>query len=409
MAIWKRLASLVTGAAYRQEGLQNGEPAYYSGEAATPVTVDSAMQLSAVWACARLISETVGSLPIKLYRKKPDGSRVLLKDHKLARLLDGGKVNKWQTRQEFFETLTYQLCLKGNAYAEKKYGPNGDLIALHPFMSQQMEVLLEENGNVRYRYTENTSQEYSQEQVWHCKLFGTGVIGLSVLDYMRNSIGIAQGAENTTTKVYKNGGKPSGVLSYDKVLTVEQREAVKNNFSELASGNNDRLFVLEAGMDYQQVSLSPQDIELLSSRRFQIEDIARFFGVPSVLINDTSSNTTWGSGLSEIVQGFYKFNMRPYLERYQSSMECWLLSPAERRTIDIEFDTSALLRPDQNERMENYKTAIQGGALTPNEARLLEGMEPKEGGDSLYLQQQMVPIEKLQNGPINEKPDTTSD
>jgi hypothetical protein len=180
----------------------------------------------------------------------------------------------------------------------------------------------------------------------------------------------------------------------DKVLTEQQREAVRNNFKELAEGNNDRLFVLEAGMKFEQVSLSPQDIELLASRRFQIEDIARFFGVPSVLINDTAAGTTWGSGIQQIVQGFYKLNLRPFLERYEASMKAWLLTPAERLTMDIEFDFNSLLQPEMKERITSGKEAVQGGLFTPNEWRMTEGMQPKEGGDQLLVQQQMIPINK---------------
>lgn len=395
MAFWKNMWGFVSGSSGRQKGVQSPIPPYpFSSPVA--VTLDSALQLSSVWACVRLIAECVGSLDICVYKIDPStGERVEDDEHYLSKLFSG-KVNRWQTRQEFMETMTYQLVLMGNCYAMKQKDSKGNLIGLIPLMSQQMQVDLLDDGTVIYSYNEGTNVKvFSAESIWHNKLFGNGVIGLSPLAFARNSIGIGQAAEGSVTKIYKNGGKPSGVLTIDKILTEAQRKQIKESFSELSEGNSDRLFVLEADMKYTQVSLSPLDIELLASRRFQIEDIARFFGVPSVLINDTSAGTTWGSGIQQIVQGFYKLNLRPYLERYESSMEVNLLTPAERASYEIEFDFDDLLQPEQSERIKSYKEAVTGGIMTPNEARLEEGWKPKTGGDSLLVQQQMWPLEKI--------------
>lgn len=396
MSFWRRLIGFGSGASHRQTGLQNSQPSYYASAPSLPVTFDSSLQLSAVWACVRLISETVASLPINVYRKDPKtGVRTLDYEHPLHQLFTG-KVNRWQTRQEYFETLTYQLVMLGNNYTAVQRNSQGRIIALVPLMTEQMEVALSASGETEYKYTDGTNLSYySEKTVWHNKLFGNGIVGLSPLAYARNSIGIGQGAENAVSKIYQNGGKPSGVLTIDKVLSKDQREAIKSTFGELAAGTQDRLFVLEAGMNYNQVSLSPQDIELLSSRKFQIEDIARFFGVPSVLINDTSASTTWGSGIQQIVEGWYKLGLRPYLERYEASMKARLLTPEEKLYIDIEFDLNALLQPALAERIKTRKEAITGGIMTPNEARAEEGWKPMKGGDSLYMQQQNTPLETL--------------
>lgn len=407
MAFWTRVWGIVTGAGYRQPGLQLGSPAYYNTAAAAPVTMDTALQLSAVWACVRLISESVASLPINIYERGPNGERVRIYDHPLSRLFDG-RVNKWQTRLEFFETMTMQLALTGNAYALKQTNTRGDLIGLVPLMSEQMEVTLLDDGSMAYQYTDGSDiKVYSAERIWHVKLMGNGVIGLSPLSYARNTFGLAQAAENRTTAIYSNGAKPSGVLMVDQLLKPEQREQIRANFAGLSEGDTDRLFVLEANMKYQQVSMSPQDIELLQSRRFQIEDIARFFGVPSVLINDTAATTAWGSGIYQLVQGFYKLGLRPYLERYEASAANWLLKPDERRKYEIEFDFTALLRADSAERYKAYREAIQGGFMTPNEGRKEEGWLPKDGGDDLYMQQQMVPLSILREGPNGGNNDST--
>jgi HK97 family phage portal protein len=394
---WHRFLGMISGAGWRTKGLQSERPSATSSTASA-VTIDTALSLSAVWACARLIAESIASLPICIYKVDlTTGKRTKIHDHPLA-ILFNGKVNRWQTRIEFFETLTYQLVLLGNNYVVKQRNDRGQLIGLLPLMTQQMQVELQTDGAIIYRYTDGSNVNiYSADTIWHNKLFGNGVMGLSPLGYARNSIGIGIAAEESVTKIYDNGGKPSGVLTIDKLLTAEQREAIKSNFSEMTEGSDHRLFVLEAGMKFQQVSLSPQDIELLASRKFQIEDIARFFGVPSVLINDTQTSTTWGSGIQQIVQGFYKLGLRPYLERYEASMKTWLLTPQERATMDIEFDFTALTLPMLEDRIKMYKDSVQGGIMTPKECRDKEGLPSKEGDDQLYMQRQMVPLKDLPN------------
>jgi HK97 family phage portal protein len=392
----------------RQKGMQSGAPASRSAESAVPVTPDTALAHSAVWACVRLISESIASLPICIYKKDPTtGIRTPAPEHPLAMLFNA-KPNRWQTRQEYFETITFQMALRGNNFSLIQRGTKGQIVGLIPLMSDQMDVQLMADGSLLYRYLDGGQLiPYSEDQIWHNKLFGNGVIGLSPLDFARNAIGIGQAAEKAVTKIYRNGGKPSGALTLDQVLNPKQREEVRANFKELTEGEDNRLFLLEAGAKFNQISLSPQDIELLQSRRFQIEDIARFFGTPSVLINDASSTTAWGSGIQQIMQGFYKLGLRPYITRYQDSIRNRLMTPLERQTIDVEFDFNALLRPDLAERIKMGKDAVQGGLYTPNEWRAGEGEPPKPGGDDLLVQRQMVALPHLgdvkgpQGGPPN--------
>jgi hypothetical protein len=221
------------------------------------------------------------------------------------------------------------------------------------------------------------------------------VVGKSPLAFGRNIFGIAQAAEQVVTKVYSNGGKRSGVLSLDRQLTPAQREQIRANFSTLTTGTDERLLVLEMGMKFDAISMSPQDIELLASRRYQLEEICRWFGVPSVLVNDTSGSTTWGSGIEQLVSGFYKLNLRPYLERFEASVSANLLTESEAAQYEFEFDFEGLLRSDLKSRLEGYRTAVSGSILTPNEVRRIEGWSPMTGGDSLLSQVNMTPIENL--------------
>jgi HK97 family phage portal protein len=378
----------------REAGVQQANAGSYNISNVT-VNEDSALKLSAVWACVRLIAETIGGLPINAYKVLPDGTRILDNEHQLAQLFKN-KPNRYQNRVEFFETMTMQLCLHGNAYAHIQRGTGGKVVSLLPLMAEQMEVNLLTDGSLVYRYNAGSDLAvYAPESIWHLKLMSNGIVGLSPLSYARNSVGIGIASEDRVKALASNGFKPTGVLTIDKLLKPEQREQIRNQFADLASGSSDPLRVLEAGMAYQQISMNPKDVQLLETRKFQIEDIARFFGVPSVLINDTSASTTWGSGIEQIVQGFYKLGLRPYLERYEASIHNSLLSASDRRNYEFEFDFGALLRGDELTRFQSYKEAINAGFKTINECRQTEGLYPIQGGDRAYLQAQMTPITEL--------------
>lgn len=384
----------------RRRGVQSGNPSSYSSESPAPVTFDTAMSLSAVWAACRLRAETVASLPLLFYEE--DGitptTRGALPE------LFAGMVNRYQTKVEFFETFMMNRVMHGNAYALKQR--SGDrLVGLLPLMSAQVETKLLDDGSVVHAYHHDRGVTvYSASQIWHSKMFGNGIVGLSPLGHARNSIGIGLAAENRVGRIYRNGGKPTGILTIDRTLTKEQRAQIKQEFRDLQEGNEDTLMVLEADLKYSAVSMAPTDIQLLESRRFQIEDLARFFGVPSVLINDTSATTVWGSGIAQIIMGWYKLNLRPDLESLEASMEASLRDPGDRTRI--EFDMDELLRPDLDTRMTAKQKAINAGFMTPNEARADEGFEPLPGGDALLINGNMVPV--TQAGRI-ERPRGTND
>ncbi len=382
----------------RYWGTQYPEP-QYSEEAATPVSFDSAMQLSAVWSCVKLLAETVASLPLTIYQVRPSG-RTVAAMHPLS-VLFGGKVNQYQTRIEFFETVLLNLITSGNAYILIDR-INGRIVSLLPIMSSQVNTVLLTDGSVVHEYYSDTGViVYSTDSVWHLKLMGNGIVGLSPLDYQRNTLGIAQGAEKAVRNIYRNGGKPSGVLSLDRILTKEQRAEVRANFSTLTTGTDERLLVLEKGAAFAPVSMSPQDIELLASRQFQISEICRWYGVPSVMVNDNNGTSVWGSGIAQIVEGFYKITLRPILEKIEASIDANLLG-TERLTYHAEFDFDALLRSDIKSRFDSYRLGIQGGFLMPNEARGWENLPAAEGGDKLYMQGATVPIENAGNANGNQ-------
>lgn len=377
----------------KRKGLQVSGPQTRSRPPTTSVNFDTAMSVSAFWACVKLLTETLASMPLECYRTRA-GVRQPHPDYGLYQLLSYAP-NRYQTRIEFFETLVLNLVTTGNCYAaiERTGEGTGRVVSLMPLMSAQMRVVLGEDGARTYQYTssEGTLRIFAEQSIWHVSLFGNGVVGLSPIGYMAKSLGVSIDTDDRAATLSASGGKTNGVLMVDKLLTKEQRERIRENFGDLTEGRTDQLFVLEADMKFERTSLSPQDMQLLETRRFQTEDICRFMGVPSVLVNDHSGTTAWGSGIYQIVQGFYKLGIRPLLERFETSIKRHLMPRADWSTIDIKFDFDDLLRPDLLTRLDARGKAINSAQMTPDEARAEEGRAPMAGGNQLYLNSTLVP------------------
>jgi len=263
-------------------------------------------------------------------------------------------------------------------------------------------------GGRVYKYTDGVNVVvHGQPAIWHLMLMpSNGIVGLSPLTYGARTMGIAAAAENRVSTLATNGFKPTGVLMIDRVLSPEQREGIRTEFADLQEGQGDPLRVLEAGMKFQQITIAPKDAQLLESRRFSVEDVCRFLGVPSVLVNDTSATTVWGSGIEQIKEGFYTLGIRPILERIESSVSKWLIPDSERDTLAVEFDFSAFLRGNEASRVDLLTKAIAGNLKTINEARALEGLSPVPNGDVMYAQSQMIPIGSQPQVQTNDEPPT---
>ena len=216
------------------------------------VSFDVAMTISAYWASARLLSETVAAMPIKAF-KQTDNSRKHDSRYRLWRLINF-QPNRYQTRTEFFEVLMLNLVTWGNCYAAIERDDTGEIISLIPLMSSQMIVKLLKDGTITYTYTTGgTLRVFAAASIWHVKLFGNGIVGLSTLAAASGALGIAKNLEKRIDKLSANAGKPAGVLMVDKKLTPDQRVKVKENFKEMQEGDADQLFVLEAQMTYEQL------------------------------------------------------------------------------------------------------------------------------------------------------------
>ena len=374
----------------RNRGVQIIEPQERTGEQIEPVSFDTAMQLSAFWAAARLWAETIGSLPVKV--QEWNGSDWVDDPNADLSLLLTSRMNRYQNRVEFFESFVLNHVVFGNAYAAKITNENR-LIGLMCLSAGQMEVEMLGDGSVVYHYHHDTGvHTYAAESIWHWKMFGNGIVGLSPLGYARNAVSVGLAGDRRIGQVFKNAGKPSGVLTMDGVLKDEQRQLVRKRFKELTEGPTDTLMVLEGSMKFDAISMSPTDVQLLDSRRFQVEDVARFMDVPSVLINDTAGTTAWGSGISEIMRGWYKRSLRNRVNSLQESMIQSLVPVERRKSVRIRHDFDDLLKLDRKERMESNRAGINAAIITPNEARQDEDLPPMDGGDILYANGALQPL-----------------
>lgn len=381
------------GSTTQNKGIQDSRPAQSVYPKTKDISIDGALQVSAVWACVELLSDVVASLPIYVYQMN-NGVRELARDSGLWWLLHT-KPNSRQTPMEFFQYMTMNFIMRGNAYARIQRNSRGEAIALWPLAADQIQVTLLDDGSLSYEYYyDGKIIVYSQDTILHFRDKGNGIVGMSRLDYMRATNNLAVNAQNLTNKLYANDNKRAGVFSIDKTLTPEQRTMVRENFKGLTEAGGDDLLVLEAGAKFEPLTLTPAEVQLLETRRFSIEDIARWFGIPSILINDLTNRVPYGNN-DDLIQFFYKFKLRSLLVNFEQAMTARVMTVSERSAYTIEFGLDALLRSSLKERMDIYSKAVQNGIYTRNFCRQLENEPPMEGGDMLTAQVNLAPLDML--------------
>lgn len=356
--------------------------------------VDNAMQLSTVWNCIERRANVVASLPLFVYNVRNDGQKTLARTALLYQLLHDSP-NPRMTPFEFWRAMMMNHDLRGNAYARIDRNTRGEAVALWPMPADQVRHVVLQDGTSVYEYRLGDDIAILAEvNVLHIKNLGNGTTGLPKLDYMAATVAESANAQKEASGTFANGGKPTGVLMVDTVLKQEQRDRLRENMRELTLGSTDRLYILEANMKYQPLSLTPEQQQLLESRRFSIEEICRWFDVPPVLAHHNNV-TTWGSGIEQIVDGWHKLTVRPMLVSLEQAIAKRVLTPAQRATMKCEFSHDALLRGNIKDRFTVYGFGTQNGILTINEARQLENLPPMPGGDQLRLQAQMIPIDQI--------------
>lgn len=365
------------------------------------VSADSAMQLSTVWACVRLLSETIATLPLKLYRLEPSGTRTPAISHQLYPILCR-RPNAEMTPSRFFQVIVASLCLRGNAFIEKKRIGNR-IVALVPLLPQNMTVKRLENGQLEYRYIDDvghltsslTPRVIPAKNMMHIKGFGLdGMCGIQPLKAGREVFGSALSLETTAAKYFKNGMLASGFLTAERFLSDEQRQKLQQSLERfMGAENTGKTMLLENGIKYQGVTLDPQASQMLQSRERSVEEICRWFGVPPFMVGHMTKQSSWASSVEGMNLIFLSNGLRPLLVNIEQEINRCLLDDDE--DYFAEFSVEGLLRADSKGRASYYTTALQNGWMSRNEVRKLENMPPVEGGDTYTVQLNLTPLNKL--------------
>lgn len=397
---WARMASFFVGGRLStpNNGSQTG-PVSATGEVGDSVVTDErSLQISTVFACVRLISSVTACMPLDVFETKGEDRVKVGLDNPLARLLKY-RPNDFMTAFDFRVAMTMQLCYYGNAYALVERNSAGDVISLVPLMSVNMDVRLE-GKRIIYRYRRDTEYaDFKQSDIFHLKGFGfNGLVGLSPIAFAAKTAGVAVAMEDQQRDFYANGAKSPQLLmtGEGKLLTTEQRNQVEANFKEISGGPvKKRLWILEGGFTTQAIGVSPQDAETMAARKFQVSELARFFGVPPHLVGDVEKSTSWGSGIEQQNLGFLQYALDPYLEIWEGCILRWLVKPKDLGVFHAEHNRDGLLSGDSTARANYLKTLIDTGLLTPNEGRRVNNRPKLPGGDVATRQAQNVPLDQL--------------
>nr|DAX11140.1 MAG TPA: Portal [Bacteriophage sp.] len=369
---------------------------FFLGQSAAGKRVNerSSMQITAVYACVRVIAESIASLPLHLYRYNEDGGKEKAIDHPLYFLLHN-EPNPEMTAFSFFEVLLTHLLLWGNAYCQIIRNGKGEVVALYPLMADRMDVDRDEKGHIYYEYTMSSDDAPTMKgsvvqlqpvDVLHIPGMGfDGLVGYSPIAMAKNAIGISIACEEYGSKFFANGAAPSGVLEHPGTLKDPGR--VRESWTQTFGGshNANKVAVLEEGMKYTPISISPNEAQFLETRKFQIDEIARIFRIPPHMIGDLEHATF--SNIEEMSLEYVQYTLGPWIARLEQSMIRSLLSDAEKGTYFVKFNVDGLLRGNYQSRMQGYAVARQNGWMSANDIRQLENLDmiPDEEGGNLYL------------------------
>ena len=368
------------------------------------VTERSAMQMTAVYSCVRILAEAIAGLPLHLYRYTDSGGKEKATDHPLYLLLHD-EPNPEMSSFVFRETLMTHLLLWGNAYAQIIRNGKGEVMALYPLMPNKMSVERDENGQLYYTYSRSAEEAKTAEtgrvillpkDVLHIPGLGfDGLVGYSPIAMAKNAIGLAIATEEYGAKFFANGAAPSGVLEHPGTIKDPQRvrEAWQSQFG--GSSNSGKIAVLEEGMKYTPISISPEQAQFLETRKFQINEIARIFRVPPHMVGDLEKSSF--SNIEQQSLEFVKYTLEPWVVRWEQSIARSLLSENEKKQYFVKFNLEGLLRGDYASRMNGYATARQNGWMSANDIRELENLDripAEEGGDLYLINGNMLPLKQ---------------
>jgi HK97 family phage portal protein len=365
-----------------------------SSTAGKAVTERSAMQMTAVYSCVRILAEAIAGLPLHLYCYKEDGGKEKAIRHPLYLLLHD-EPNPEMSSFVFRETLMTHLLLWGNAYAQIIRNGKGEVVALYPLMPNRMTVDRDAAGQLFYSYQKSNGDAPTMDSgtvilkpsdVLHVPGLGfDGLVGYSPIAMAKNAIGLAIATEEYGAKFFANGATPGGLLEYPG--TVKDPDRVRDSWNKGFSGsqNAGKVAILEEGMKYTPISIAPEQAQFLETRKFQINEIARIFRIPPHMIGDLEKSSF--SNIEQQSLEFVKYTLDPWVVRWEQSLSRALFTPEEKKQYFFKFNVEGLLRGDYQSRMNGYATARQNGWMSANDIRELENLDriPAEDGGDLYL------------------------
>lgn len=368
----------------------NGWPVPLS---ATSVTPDTAQGVGACYAAVALIAEAIGSLPLRLYRQDGD-DRKAATEHPLHTVLHRAP-NESQSATEFWEWMVSSMLLTGNAYAKVTRGYDGQARALDPMVTDRVTIMRKGETIGGYEYTDRDGkrERLLPSEVFHLRhrAGNDPLVGVSPITAARAVIQLAQAEAQHGQSTFDNGTKASGILSMPGRLKPEQRQAIAASWaSQYAGGSNaGKVPIMEEGSTFTPISLSLADSEWVASRRFSVEEVARIFKVPPVLIGDLSHSTYSNSVAMDMF--FAKHTLGRHLSAIEGAINRQLLTPQAARTMYAEFSLEGLLRGASIERAAFYSSAINDGWMLRSEARKLENLKVIDGIDDAPLSQKSGP------------------
>lgn len=368
-----------------------------SSNSGTTVTEDKMLSLSAVWACARLISETIATLPLGMYENTSAGKKPA-PQHPLHSIIHI-QPNPDTTAAVHWESTVAAMLLRGNARAEKLMIGNR-LVGLKFLAPSRLTAQKNWRGETEYRYTEDdgTQRIIPGSSIWRVPGFSLdGVSGVSVIQYGANVFGAAYSAELAASKTFENGLLPASYFKMAQVLKPEQREQFRDSLSSISGAlNAGKSPLLEGGMEVGTIGINPDDAQLLQSRGFSVEEVCRWFRVPPFMVGHSEKSTSWGTGIEHQMIGFLTFTLAPWLRRIEQAIVKDLLPPGDRGRFYPKFNVEGLLRADSAGRATFYSQMVTNGIFTRDEVRELEDRQPMGGNAAvLTVQTAMAPLDQV--------------
>ena len=361
------------------------------------ITPNSVMTLSAAWACTRLISETIGTLPLQLY-ERTDAGRRLATEHPLYRILHSSP-NANATASTYWEAKSAALLNQGNGLSEKQI-LNGRLVGLKFLAPNRLTRRRMADGQYQFFYTEDNGQQrpVQNSRLFHVPGFSLdGRWGVSAISYGARVFGSALAASQAANSTFEKGLQPAVYFKWDRVLKKEQREEYRENMDKIrGSLHAGQSPLLEAGMSAEAIGINPKDAQLLESRAFSVEEVCRWYLVDPSMVGHGNKDSHWGTGLEQKMLRFITFTLRPWLTRIEQAINKSLLAPQDQGRYYAEFSIEGLLRGDAAARAALYSVMVNNGIWSRDEVREKENM-PARGGnaDVLTVQSAMVPLDLI--------------